>query len=90
MDSNDRLIAWITPCGGAEFLAAFVSASARSRTEPATQRCSSPVEARQWVWAQAEAIGVRVEWLSDDDRPATRPHPHTDRAVRPPKRMAPR
>jgi hypothetical protein len=58
--SEHRLLACIEP-GEQEFKAAFVSAAA-SRRAPATRRCRSPDEGKQWVEREAEKLGVPVEW----------------------------
>jgi hypothetical protein len=69
MPSDNRLIAWIEPGSGQEFQAAFVSAAMASRRRPATRRCASPDEARQWVEGEAAALGIPVEWT--DHSPLT-------------------
>ena len=70
MPSNNRLIAWIEPESGQEFQAAFVSAAMAARRRPATRRCASPAEARQWVEREAAALGVPVEWTDHSPRSA--------------------
>jgi hypothetical protein len=44
------------------FEAAFVAQAAPSRA-PATQVCSSRLEAKQWVEHEAGELGVQVEWV---------------------------
>ncbi len=70
MSSSSRLLAWIEPGSGQEFEAAFVSAAMASRRRPATRRCASPDEARQWVEGEAAALGVPVEWTDQSPRTA--------------------
>jgi hypothetical protein len=64
MPQSDQLIAWIEPRTSNEYLAAFVSAPAAKARPPATQVCSSPDHARQWVEDEAAALGVSVQWVS--------------------------
>jgi hypothetical protein len=66
MPEGDRLLAWLEPREGDEVEAAFVAAAAKAERAPATQSCSSPREAKQWVEDEAAALGAPVEWL---DRP---------------------
>jgi hypothetical protein len=61
--SDAKFVAWIEQWGAGDFMAAFVGAAARRRA-PATQRCSSPDEARQWVEREAVKVGVGVEWVA--------------------------
>ena len=58
---TNKLLAWIEPRNG-ECTAAFVSVLTASRRAPATRRCASVDEARQWVEREAAAFGVPVEW----------------------------
>jgi len=53
------LLAWLEP-EDAAVKAAFVAAG--SDRPPATRRCGSPEEARQWVEDEAAAVGVPVTW----------------------------
>jgi hypothetical protein len=69
--SDGRLRAWIEPrCGGQPgFVAAFIGVPPDSDTPvprlPATRRCTSHAEARQWVENEARALGgIEVEWVS--------------------------
>jgi hypothetical protein len=59
---TNKLLAWIEPRTGGEYMAAFVSFLTASRRAPATRRCASADEARQWVEHEAAAFGVPVEW----------------------------
>jgi hypothetical protein len=75
MIPSGNLLAWIEPCGADEFMGAFVGEGSAHDVHrhspgraPATQLCSSPDEARQWVEDQAAAFGVPVKWLSDIPR----------------------
>ncbi|MGC1410164.1 MAG: hypothetical protein WA864_14635 [Acetobacteraceae bacterium] len=68
MSSVSRLLAWIEPGSGQEFQAAFVSEAMALRRRPATRRCASPDEARQWVEGEAAALGVPVEWTDHSPR----------------------
>ena len=73
MTSNgSNLLAWIKACGDDEFIGAFVGEGAVPDADhnipgrlPATQLCSSPDEARQWVEEQAAAFNLPVKWVSD-------------------------
>ena len=68
---DNKLLAWIEPrSDDQEFTAAFVSVPTASRRAPATYRCASPDEAREWVEVQAAALGIPVEWT--DRSPARR------------------
>jgi len=61
MPAGAKLLAWVEPQNG-KVTAAFVAALA-SRRRPATHRCASVGEARQWVEREAEALGgVPIEW----------------------------
>jgi hypothetical protein len=72
MPSDITLLAWIEPNSHAEFRASFVSKAAQRR-QPATKRCVSTKDARQWVEDQAAALGVRVEWVDHNrDRGSVR------------------
>jgi hypothetical protein len=61
-----KLRAWIEVHNDA-VLAAFVgvpcAADCRVSRPPATQVCSSPDDARQWVEGEARAFGLPVEWV---------------------------
>jgi hypothetical protein len=71
MPLTGKLLAWIEPQDD-EYLGAIVGGGAPRRA-PATRVCRSAEEARQWVEAQAAALGVPVEWLPGDRRRAPRP-----------------
>jgi hypothetical protein len=62
MPNSAKLLAWIEPCADDEFRAAFVASAAPERA-PATRRCGSPDEARQWIADEAAALGAPVEWI---------------------------
>lgn len=75
MIPSGNLLAWIKPCGGDEYIGAFVgdgaSADARRPSSgrlPATRRCASPDEARRWVEDQAAALGVPLKWVAENLR----------------------
>jgi hypothetical protein len=72
MPLTTKLLAWIEPHPDDGYLAAIVGGDASGRA-PATRVCRSPEEARQWVEAEAAAIGAPVEWLPGDRRRAPRP-----------------
>ena len=60
---TNKLLAWIEPRhGDCDYTAAFVSVLTALRRAPATRRCASTDEARQWVEREAAAFGVPVEW----------------------------
>jgi len=60
---TNRLLAWIEPrIGDSDYAAAFVSFLTASQRSPATRRCASADEARQWVEREAATFGVPVEW----------------------------
>ena len=63
MPQRSKLLAWVEPHGADEFVAAFVGGAATKRA-PATQLCTSPEEARQWVEGEAAEFGLPIEWLS--------------------------
>ncbi len=63
-----KLLAWIEPKGSEAFQAAFVGAPALHQRAPATQLCSSPGEAREWVEQEAATLNVPVEWLPEAPR----------------------
>lgn len=71
MALDGNLLAWVEPCGSDEFMGAFVGEDAvpdlrrhfRGRV-PATQLCSTPEEARQWVENQAAALHLPIKWVS--------------------------
>jgi hypothetical protein len=65
MPDRDKLIAWIEPRTSDEYLAAFVAAPFAAERAPATQLCSSPDDARQWVEGEAAALGVAIKWVSE-------------------------
>lgn len=65
MPSDERLLAWIEPREDA-CVASFVAKAAARRRAPATRRCASRDEARQWVTKEAEAVHASVEWVSED------------------------
>lgn len=72
MKPRGSLLAWIKPNSPDEFVAAFVGEGALPGAyqdfvgrEPATQLCSSPDEARQWVHEQAEALDLPVKWVNE-------------------------
>ncbi|HME20437.1 MAG TPA: hypothetical protein VKI44_03600 [Acetobacteraceae bacterium] len=63
MPQSGKLLAWIEPHGGDEVLAAYVGGAAPTR-QPATRRCASPGEGRQWVEQEAAVLGLPVEWVA--------------------------
>jgi hypothetical protein len=72
MIPEGNLLAWIKPCGDDEYVGAFVGDGAAPDARrhlpgraPATQLCSSPDEARQWVEDQAAALDLPIKWVSD-------------------------
>ena len=65
MPDRDKLLAWIEPRTSDEFLAAFVAAPLAAERAPATQLCSSPDDARQWVEEEAATLGVAIKWVSE-------------------------
>jgi hypothetical protein len=71
MTINGNLLAWIEPCGDDHYIGAFVGEGAApgaygqsSGRPPATQDCSSPAEAREWVENQASALRLPIKWIS--------------------------
>jgi hypothetical protein len=69
----DRFVAWIESQDEASCTVAFVAATA-SRRAPATRKCASLDEARQWVELEAEALGgVSIEWIAVDAKRAEGP-----------------
>jgi hypothetical protein len=69
---NGNLLAWIEPCGINKFVGAFVGEGAAPDAQrhspgrpPATQLCSSPDEARQWIKDQAAALDLPIKWVID-------------------------
>jgi hypothetical protein len=71
MTLNGSLLAWIESRGADEFVGAFVGEGAARDDKrnlpgraPATQVCSSPDEARQWVEEQAAALALPVKWVN--------------------------
>jgi hypothetical protein len=72
MKPHGSLLAWIKPRRADEFVAAFVGEDAAPGAckdfpgrAPATQLCSSPDEARQWIEDQAAAVDLPVKWVSE-------------------------
>jgi hypothetical protein len=65
MPDRDKLVAWIEPRPNDEYLAAFVAEPLVTKRAPATQLCSSPHDARQWVEEEAAAVGIPVRWLGE-------------------------
>jgi hypothetical protein len=63
MPSGEKFLAWVTPCEGEGFEAAFIAANTAPRRAPTTHGFTSPVEAKQWVERQASEMGVPVEWV---------------------------
>jgi hypothetical protein len=70
-----NLLAWIKPCGGDRYVAAFVGEGAVAGAyrdfpgrAPATQFCSSLDEARRWIEQQAAALELPVRWVSEIPR----------------------
>jgi hypothetical protein len=67
--SDGKLRAWIEqPEDKQGVIAAFVGVPPRSDNPiprlPATRRCASLTEARQWVEPEAHALGgVQIEWV---------------------------
>lgn len=68
MPQRSKLLAWVEPQSGNEFLAAFVGAPVATKRRPATQLCASPEEAQQWIEREASALGLPVEWVSQAPR----------------------
>jgi hypothetical protein len=75
MTPDGKLLAWIRPRSGDQFVAAFVGEGAAPGTrtgfagrEPAVQLCRSPDEARRWIEDQAAAFALPIEWVSDAPR----------------------
>ena len=64
MFQHSKLLAWIEPRSGEEFVAAFVSAPAATQRSPATRVRVSPDAARRWVEQVAVALDLPVEWVS--------------------------
>lgn len=67
---GESLLAWIERCGTGDFVGAFVGEGAAAGAipdfpgrEPATRRCYSPDEARQWIETEAAAFGVSIKWV---------------------------
>ena len=60
--SGSKLLAWIEQGDGNQFVAAYVGSGARQRL-PAMRVCVTSDDARQWVEAEAETLGVPVEWV---------------------------
>jgi hypothetical protein len=72
MPLSSKLLAWVEPKDRDGFLAAFVSVPTATKRRPATQRCASPEEARQWVEREAAALGLPVSWMSAAPDPIER------------------
>jgi hypothetical protein len=75
MKPRGNLLAWINPCKAGEFVAAFIGEGAVPGAykdfpgrSPATQFCSSPDEARQWIEDQAAALDLPVKWVREIPR----------------------
>ena len=71
MTINGSLVAWIEPCGDDHYIGAFVGDGAHGQPggrAPATQNCSSPAEAREWVEDQASALQLPVKWVNPAPR----------------------
>jgi len=62
MARDDRLLAWIEQHNDDEYVGAFAGSGARERA-PATQHCSTPNDAREWVNAQVDELGIPIEWV---------------------------
>jgi hypothetical protein len=60
--SGSKLLAWIEQGDGDQFVAAYLGSGARQRL-PAMRICATSEDARQWVEAEAGALGVAVEWM---------------------------
>lgn len=71
MSSDAKLLAWIEPQEGGDYIASFVAAAAAR--PPATQPCASPDQGRQWVEGQARSFGVPVEWITAQALPLSGP-----------------
>lgn len=68
---NGRVCAWIEP-RGAVFEAAFVClplGQVEVVRKPATKRCASEHEAKQWIERETAALGFPVEWGERVGRP---------------------
>ncbi len=70
IEPSGKLRAWIEHRSDDRYLAAFVGVAEApggqmipARRPPATNVCSSPVSARQWVEKEAAAFGLPVEWV---------------------------
>ena len=66
MFPQGKLCAWIETQGGkvsGRFIGVPLSAGLPSRRLPARKSFSSPEEARQWVEAEARALGLPIEWV---------------------------
>jgi hypothetical protein len=70
-----KIRAWIEHCTKDGVLAAFVGVPGEGdpplQRLPATRLCVSLDEAKKWVEAEAMAIGVPVEWVSQACTPET-------------------
>ena len=58
-----KVLAWIDP-RSIDVLAALMRCGTRGRP-PITKVCQSFQEAQEWVLAQASALDLDVEWLSE-------------------------
>jgi len=63
---HGKIIAWIEQKGSDRYQAAFVGGAATQRL-PATQECTSHDDARQWIEAEADALGVPIQWVQPAD-----------------------
>ena len=70
MAPNGKIRAWIEQYPENKYLAAFIGVAVTAggqmvpaRRPPATNICSSPHSARQWVEKEAAAFGLPVEWV---------------------------
>lgn len=63
-----KLRAWIEHCTKPGVLVAFIAVPEEDGAPlprlPATRLCASLEEARRWVVAEAQMLGVPVEWMS--------------------------
>jgi hypothetical protein len=61
--SGSKLVAWIEQGNDNRFVAAYVGSGARQRL-PAMRVWATCEDARRWVEAEADTLGVPVEWVS--------------------------
>jgi hypothetical protein len=68
---GENLLAWIVRRDTGHYVGAFIGEGATSGAipdfpgrEPATRRCFSLDEARQWIEQEAAAFGVPVKWVN--------------------------